>query len=72
MIASVFDDRIVGVDEMALRTDPAGELDLAEALFDLNVGGIAASRADALFGREGVLESGAFGKGTNEDLEVDP
>src|SRR5258708_1514354 len=71
MIASAFDDRIIGVDQMSLRTDAASELDLVEALFDLHVGGIAAPAPDAPLGREGVFEPGAFGKRTDEDLEVD-
>ncbi len=71
MIASAFDDRIIAVDKMSLRTDAASELDPVEALFDLHVGGIAALAPDALIGREGMFEPGACGKGTNEDLEVD-
>jgi hypothetical protein len=71
IVPSAFDDRIIGVDEMTLGTDAAGELDLVEALLDLKVGGIAASCPDALFGHKGVLESGALGKGADEDLEVD-
>jgi hypothetical protein len=51
MIASAFDYRIVGVDQMALRTDAASELELIEALFNLHVGGIAAPAPDALIGR---------------------
>jgi hypothetical protein len=71
MIASAFDYRIVGVDKMALRTDAASELDLIEALFDLDVGGIAAPAPDALIGRESMFEPGAWRERTDEDFEVD-
>jgi hypothetical protein len=71
MIASAFDDRIVGVDKMALRTDAASELDLVEALLVLHVGGIATPATDALIGREGMFEPGAFGKGTHKNLKID-
>jgi len=71
MIASAFDYRIVGVDEMTLRTDAARELDLIEALFELHVGGIAARASDALIGRESMFEPSACGERTDEDLEVD-
>jgi hypothetical protein len=71
MIASAFDYRIVGVDEMALRTDAASELDLIEALFDLHMGRIAAPAPDAIIGRESMFEPGACGERTDEDLEVD-
>jgi hypothetical protein len=71
MIASAFDYRIVGFDQMAPWTDAASELELIEALFNLHVGGIATPAPDALVGRKGMFEPGACGERTDEDLEVD-
>jgi hypothetical protein len=69
-VPPAFDNRIICVDEVALGTNAARELDLAEALLDGKVCGIAAPCPDTLFGRKGVLEPGALGKGADEDLEV--